>query len=55
MFFQNLGTVGKYGNLIAQKLILQCKKKFFLDNSSFYVYFSKAKSSKLFSARISQN
>lgn len=54
MPLKSLGTVGKWGNPIAQKLILQCEK-YVLDNSGLYVYFSKAKSSKLFSARISQN
>lgn len=47
---------GKQGNPIAQKInFAMQKKKKFLDNSGFYVYFSRAKSSKLFSDRISQN
>jgi hypothetical protein len=52
--FEKSCNSGKMGKSYCIKLILQCKK-YFSDNLSLYVYFSKAKSSKLFSARISQN
>lgn len=43
------------GEILLHKNEFCNAKNIFWDNSSLYVYFSKAKSSKLFSARISQN
>lgn len=53
MPFKNLGS-WKMGRYHCTKINF-AMQKYFLDNLSLYVYFSKAKSRKLFSARISQN